>query len=41
MMIRTIAIGSCILIQGIFERSVTNGNMIVRIGEKTYEGKPV
>ncbi len=41
MMLRTIAIGSCILIQGIFERSMKNGNVIVRIGEKTYEGKPV
>lgn len=40
-MIRTITIGSCISVQGIFERSSANGNIIVRVGGQTYEGKPV
>lgn len=40
-MIRTITIGTCISIQGIFEREAANGNIVVRIGSKTYEGKPV
>lgn len=40
-MIRTITIGSCISVQGTFERQVPNGNIVVRVGSKTYEGKPV
>ena len=40
-MIRTITIGSCISVQGIFERLATNGNIVVRVGAQTYEGKPV
>ncbi|WP_281352073.1 hypothetical protein [Paracoccus aestuariivivens] len=40
-MIRTITIGSCISVQGVFERQVSNGNIIVRVGSKTFEGKPV
>lgn len=40
-MIRTISIGGYILIQGLFERLAPNGNMIVRVGGRTYEGKPI
>jgi hypothetical protein len=40
-MIRTITIGSCISVQGVFERQQANGNIVVRVGSKTYEGKPV
>ncbi|WP_294929056.1 hypothetical protein [uncultured Paracoccus sp.] len=40
-MIRTIKIGSCISVQGVFERQTANGNIVVRVGAKTYEGKPV
>ncbi|WP_347265722.1 hypothetical protein [Paracoccus sp. (in: a-proteobacteria)] len=40
-MIRTITIGSCILVQGLFEREQANGNVVVRVGNRTYEGKPV
>ena len=40
-MIRTITIGSCISVQGIFERAAENGRIVVRVGSKTYEGKPV
>mgnify|MGYP000898474814 CR=1 FL=1 len=40
-MIRTISIGGYSLIQGLFERLAPNGNMIVRVGGRTYEGKPI
>ena len=40
-MIRTITIGSCISVQGVFERQQANGNIVVRVVAKTYEGKPV
>lgn len=40
-MIRTVSVGSYILIQGLFESQAPNGNMIVRVGGRTYEGKPV
>ena len=40
-MIRTITIGSCISVQGVFERQQANGNIVVRVGTQTYEGKPV
>ena len=40
-MIRTITIGSCISIQGVFERQEANGNITVRVGSETYQGKPV
>ncbi|WBU56026.1 hypothetical protein [Paracoccus sediminicola] len=40
-MIRTITIGSHISVQGVFERSIADGNIEVRVGTKTYRGKPV
>lgn len=40
-MIRTITIGSCISVQGIFERETANGTIVVRVGSQSYEGKPV
>lgn len=40
-MIRTITIGSCISIQGLFERTTGTGDVVVRVGDKTYQGKPV
>ncbi|WP_281277379.1 hypothetical protein [Paracoccus methylarcula] len=40
-MIRTIQIGGYISVQGLFERATSNGNVIVRVGKQTYEGKPV
>ena len=38
-MIRTIIIGTCISVQGLFERQAANGNIIVRVGSQTYEGR--
>lgn len=40
-MIRTIQIGGYISVQGLFERMNPNGNIVVRVGKQTYEGKPV
>ena len=40
-MIRTITIGSCISVQGVFERQEPNVSVVVRVGAKTYEGKPI
>jgi len=40
-MIRTITIGSCVSVQGIFERQEANGNIVVRVGNQFFEGKPV
>lgn len=40
-MIRTITIGSYISIQGLFEHNTSDGLMVVRVGSKTYTGKPV
>ena len=40
-MIRTITIGSCISVQGLFEGQNANGTITVRVGNKIYQGKPV
>lgn len=40
-MIRTITVGSCISVQGIFERDAGNGQIVVRVGQNTYQGKAV
>ncbi|WP_042244829.1 hypothetical protein [Paracoccus sp. PAMC 22219] len=40
-MIRTISVGSYISIQGLFEGSTPDGNILVRVGNRTFEGKPV
>lgn len=40
-MIRTITVGTCISVQGMFERELGNGNIAVRVGEHTYVGRPV
>ena len=40
-MIRTITIGSCVSVQGVFERQAANGNIVVRVGSQTFGGKPV
>lgn len=40
-MIRTITVGTNISVQGMFERELDNGRIVVRVGEQTYAGKPV
>lgn len=40
-MIKTIEVGSCVLIQGILVRDLQNGHVAVRVDDKTYVGRPV
>ncbi len=40
-MLRTIAIGTAILIQGIFVKSLPDGRIVVKLDKKTYTGVPV
>lgn len=40
-MLRTITIGSCVSVQGMFIRKLDNGKIVVRVGEKTFVGFPV
>jgi len=40
-MLRTITLGSCVSVQGIFVRELKNGKIIVRVDDKIYEGFPV
>ena len=40
-LIRTITVGSCISVQGMFERDMGVGHIAVRVGDQTYVGKPV
>lgn len=40
-MIKTIVIGSCVSVQGVFVRALADGRIAVRDGDKTYHGRPV
>ncbi len=40
-MLRTILVGSRVSVQGTFIRKLDNGNILVRVGRKIYEGTPV
>lgn len=40
-MLRTISLGSSILVQGIFVRSLPDGRVTVRVDSADYSGKPV
>jgi len=40
-MLRTIAVGNHLQIQGLFVRKVESGKVIVAVGDQEYEGKPV
>lgn len=40
-MLKTIIIGSCVSVQGIVEKTLSNGMVRVRVGNKTFEGRPV
>jgi hypothetical protein len=40
-MLRTITIGSCVSIQGTFERQLDGGNIIVRVGQNLFAGRPI
>lgn len=40
-MLRTIMVGSCVSVQGTFERQLDNGKILVRVGERVFAGRPV
>ncbi|SEK73457.1 hypothetical protein SAMN05421666_0292 [Roseovarius nanhaiticus] len=40
-MFRTIKLGTCVLIQGIFVRSLPDGRIQIADGDKVYTGLPV
>ncbi|WP_417242109.1 hypothetical protein [Celeribacter sp.] len=40
-MIKSITLGNYISVQGLFVRDSTDGKIVVRVGEKTFEGTPV
>lgn len=40
-MIRTITLGSCVSIQGHFEKTLPDGRVCVRVGDKLYVGRLV
>jgi hypothetical protein len=40
-MLRTITIGSCIYVQGIFVKTLAGGRVAVRVDGKIFEGRPV
>lgn len=37
----TIALGTCVSIQGTFVKKLANGFVMVRVGEQIYSGRPV
>ena len=40
-MLRTITVGNYLSIQGLFVRMLSDGRIVVRVGDKTYQGQPV
>lgn len=40
-MVRTITLGSCVSVQGILVRTLDNGKLVVRVGERIFTGVPV
>ena len=40
-MIRTIILGSCVQVQGMFVSKLADGRVSVRVGETVYTGRPV
>jgi len=40
-MLRTICLGSYVLIQGLLVRTFTDGTIAVRVGDRVFRGKPV
>lgn len=37
-MLKTILIGSCVYVQGTFVRSLSNGKIVVRVGDRLFQG---
>lgn len=40
-MLRTITMGSCVSVQGLQVKKLPNGKVVVRVGDRMFEGVPV
>jgi len=40
-MLRTITLGSCVSVQGIHIKDLSNGQIAVKVNDKIYAGTPV
>jgi len=40
-MLKTVMIGSCVSVQGIFVKAMEDGLVCVRVGEELFKGRPV
>ena len=40
-MLKTILLGSCVSVQGLFVRELDDGKIVVRVGDRLYQGWPV
>jgi len=40
-MLRTIAVGSCVSIQGLLVRTLSDGKLVIKVDEKLFVGFPV
>lgn len=40
-MLKTIVLGSGVLVQGLFEKHLANGRIAVRVGQRVFVGLPV
>ncbi len=40
-MVKTIQLGSCVQVQGLFVRKGAQGRIVVRVGDRLFEGFPV
>jgi hypothetical protein len=40
-MLRTIAVGSCVSVQGILVGQMADGKIMVKVDDKTYVGRPI
>lgn len=40
-MLKTITLGSCVFVQGIFLRVLNDGRVAVRVDDRIFEGYPV
>lgn len=40
-MLRTIAVGSCVSVQGLLVRTLSDGKLVIKVDEKLFVGFPV
>ncbi len=40
-MLRTIILGSCVSVQGVYIKTLSDGRILVRVGSREFAGRPV